>query len=112
MACVRQGIDFFDDISYQGYEVLIPENVIRELKKIIDSKQKLHHREAAELSLKILRKNKYRTIKFEKRNVDNAIAEFANSRDDVIVATLDRELKKKLEKNKMVIRDKKKLEVV
>lgn len=112
MACIRQGIDFFDEISYQGYEVLIPENVIRELKKIISSKQKLHNRETAELALKILSKNKYRTVKFQKRNVDNAIAEFANSKDNVIVATLDRELKNKINKNKMVIRNKKKLEVV
>lgn len=112
IACVKSKIDFFEEILYQGYKILIPENVIRELKKIKDSKQKRHNKEAAEIALNILKNQKYHTIKFKKRNVDNAIAEFANSKKDIIVATLDKELKKKIEKNILIIRDKKKLEIV
>lgn len=113
LACIRQKIDFFDEIHFQGYQVIIPENVIRELKKIEKSNQKMHHRVSAKLALKILEINKPKKIKFKKRNVDNAIAEFANSSNgDVIVATLDRELKKKIIGNKMVIKNKKKLDVV
>ncbi len=111
IACVKEKIDFFEEIAYQGYKILIPENVIRELKKIKESKQKRHNRNAAELVLDILKEQKYQTTKFNKRNVDNAIAEFANSKEDIIVATLDKELKKKINKNKMIIRNKKRLEI-
>ncbi len=112
MACVKQKIDFFEEIKFMGYKTLIPENVIRELKKIINSKQKLHNRELAELSLKLISKNSYKKIKFKKRNVDNAIAELANSEKNIIVATLDKDLKRKIQKNKMIIRDRKKLDIV
>lgn len=113
IACIKQKIDFFDEISFQGYEVLVPESIKKELRKIRDSKeQKISDRDAADIALKILKKNPHKKIKFNKKNVDQSIADFANSREDIIVATLDRELKKKINKNKMVIKDKKKLDIV
>jgi len=113
IACIKQKIDFFEEISQQGFKVLVPENVLRELRKIRDSKeQKMKDRDLASLAIQILKKNKYEKIFLRGKNVDNTIAEFANSRKDIIVATLDRELKKKIDKNKMVIKDKKKLDVV
>ncbi|MFW6283151.1 MAG: hypothetical protein ACOC1P_03820, partial [Minisyncoccales bacterium] len=90
-----------------------PDNVLRELRRIRDSKeQKMKDRDYADIALKILKKNPYKKIKLPGKNVDDAIAEFTNSREDIIVATLDRELKKKIVKNKMVIKDRKKLDIV
>lgn len=113
IACIKQRIDFFEEISQQGYKVLVPENVLRELRKIRNSKeQKMKDRDLADLALQTLKKNPYEKILLKGQNVDNAIAELANSRNDIIVATLDRELKKKIDKNKMVIKGKKVLDVV
>jgi len=112
IACIKNKIDFFEEIKFQGYKLIIPENVIRELKKISKSNQKRKSKEAAEIALELIKRDSYEKLKFEKRNTDNEIAKFANSKEDIIVATLDRELKRKIKKNKMVIKGKKKLEVL
>ena len=116
LSCVKQKIDFFEDIMLMGFQILIPKQVINELKIILKSKKKLHFREDAMLSLKILEKNKvlYRGIDVSKygKNTDKGIKNFADRNKDIIIATLDRELKKKTKNQKMVIRGKKRLEVI
>ncbi len=94
-----------------GMEILIPEEVLKEIEKIKDSGKKLHFRENAELALKILDKNKFKKIKLGTENVDKGLAALAENKD-IIVATLDRELKKKIKKPKLVIRGKKRLEII
>ena len=116
LSCVKQKIDFFEDIMLMGFQILIPKQVINELKIILKSKKKLHFREDAMLSLKILEKNKkfYRGIDVSKygRNTDKGIKNFSDKNKEIIIATLDRELKKKTKNQKMVIRGKKRLEVI
>jgi uncharacterized protein len=110
--CVKQKIDFFEEIKLLGFKIIIPENVIREIEKIKNSKQKQYNREAANLALRILEKSEYEKIKFKKRNVDKAIKDFVDSENNIIVATLDKELKNKIKGHKMIIRNKKKLEII
>jgi uncharacterized protein len=110
--CVKQKIDFFEEIKLLGFKIIIPENVIREIEKIKNSKQKQYNREAANLALRILEKSEYERIKFKKRNVDKAIKDFVDSENNIIVATLDKELKNKIKGHKMIIRNKKKLEII
>jgi len=112
LTCVKQKIDFFDEIGLMGMDVLIPEEVLDEVRKIINSGKKLHFKEDAKLALKILNKNKFKKIKLGTANVDKGLVDFAKKNKDVIVATLDRELKKKIKKPKLVIRGKKKLEII
>ncbi|MFC1682050.1 PIN domain-containing protein [Nanoarchaeota archaeon] len=114
LACLRQKIDFFEDLKFMGYKLIIPIQVKRELERITNSKQKQHHREFAKLGLVLLSKKKaeFESIDLESRYVDKGIRKFAKENSGVIVATLDRELKKSLENNKVVIKDRKKLEVI
>ena len=112
LTCVKQKIDFLDEIKFMGIKVLIPEEVLDEVRKIINSGKKLHFKEDAKLALKILNKNKFKKIKLGTANVDKGLVDFAKKNKDVIVATLDRELKKKIKKPKLVIRGKKKLEII
>lgn len=112
ITCVKQKIDFFEEIKFMGIDVLIPEEVLKEIKKIKSSGKKLHFRENAKLALKILNKNKFKKIRLDTAYVDEGIVNFAEKNKDVIVATLDRELKEKIKKPKLVIRGKKKLEVI
>jgi rRNA-processing protein FCF1 len=95
-----------------GIKVLIPEEVLDEVRKIMNSKKKLHFREDAKLALKILNKNGFKKIKLGTAHVDKGLVNFAEKNKDVIVATLDKELKKKIKKPKLVIRGKKKLEII
>ena len=103
ITCVRQKIDFFEQINLMGMQILIPKQVIREIKNLKNS--------AAKTSLKVLKKGKFKKIDLGKGKVDNLIINFAK-KNDVVVATLDREIKKKTQNNKLIIRGKKKLEVL
>ena len=99
-----------------GMKILISKQVINELMKIMNSKKKLHFRKDAELSLRILEKekNSFKKINLSSygKNTDKRIKNFADKNKNIIVATLDRELKNKIKNKKLVIRGKKKLEVM
>jgi hypothetical protein len=116
LTCIKQKIDFFEEIKFMGMEILIPEQVINELKKVANSKKKLHFRKDAELSLKLLEKekNSFKKIDLLKygKNTDKRLKNFAEKNKNIIVATLDRELKNKIKNPKLIIRGKKKLEII
>ena len=112
LSCVRKKIDFLDEIEFMGFQILIPIQVIGEIKKIIDSKKKLHFKEDAKLALKILSKNNFEKIDLNEKYVDKGLMEFAEKNKEVLVATLDKELKKKIKNNILIIRGRKKLEIV
>lgn len=114
LSCVRNKIDFFDDLMFLGFEILIPRQVFSELDGITRSKQKLHNRDDAFFALKILEQNqdKFTEIDLKSSNVDFGILNYAKQHKDIIIATLDSELKKKIPNQKLVIREKKRLEVV
>ena len=72
LTCIKQKIDFFEEINLMGVQILIPKQVIQEIKNISKSKKKRHFKEDAKLSLKLLEKNSYkksrqRNNKFFKR---------------------------------------------
>jgi rRNA-processing protein FCF1 len=54
----------------------------------------------------------FKEIDLKENYVDKAIIDFANENKDVTVATLDREIKKSIQNMKVVIRGKKKLEII
>jgi len=112
LTCVKQKIDFFENIKFMGMQILIPKQVIKEIEKVSNSKKKLHFREDAKLALKLLEKNSFKEIDLKEKYVDKALIQFSEKNKDIIVATLDRELKKKIKTQKLVIRSKKKLEIV
>ena len=112
LTCAKQKIDFLDEIKFMGLEILIPEEVLKEIEKIMDSGKKFHSRENAKLALRILNKNRFKKISLGTADVDKGLANFAEKNKEVVVATLDRELKKKIKKPKLVIRGKKKLEII
>lgn len=116
LACVSQKIDFFHDIKVMGIKILIPKQVINELHRIQKSSKKLKFKDASALALKILEANKedYRIIDLSKygQNTDKGIKNYSNKNSEVIVATLDRGIKRNVLRHKMVIRNRKKLEIV
>jgi len=101
MTAVRNKIDFFEEFELGGIKILVPHQVIRELEGL-----------KADLALKILKKNKFQKINLEGKNTDRAIINYAKTNPEVLVATLDREIKNKIRNSKLVIRQKKKLEVI
>ena len=115
MTCARQKIDFFSELFAEGFEIIVPKQVIEEMARVADKKnKKLKNRESAELGLKILENNraKFKVINLGKKHVDKLIVSYAKEHPKLIVATLDSELKKLLKNKKMVIRGKKTIEVI
>ncbi len=104
LTCVKQKIDFFEKIKFMGMQIFIPKQVIREMKGINNPN--------SELSFKILKKNKFKEIDLGKGKVDNLLINFAKENKEIIVATLDREIKKKTQNPKLVIRGKKNLKIL
>ncbi|MGD9276598.1 MAG: PIN domain-containing protein [Candidatus Pacearchaeota archaeon] len=102
VSCVKNKIDFFEELI--GEKIIIPKQVIEELKRIKESN--------SELALKILKLNSFKKIDLGKGHVDKLLIKYARENPKVIVATLDREIKNKLKNYKLIIRGKKKLEIL
>ena len=101
MTAIKQKIDFFHFLEREGIHPLIPEQAIKELKGL-----------GAELALEILKKNEFRIVKVPGRDADSAIIRFARENPTVVVATLDAGLQKKIRNHKMIIRQKKRIEII
>ena len=101
LTCVRQKIDFFEKIEHWGMKAVIPMQTIRELEGL-----------GADVALKIIDKNEFETIDVPGKDADTAIIKLAKQNPLAIVATLDEGLKKKIKNPKMIIRGRKKLEIV
>ncbi|MBT96728.1 hypothetical protein CMI49_01365 [Candidatus Pacearchaeota archaeon] len=112
LSSVKQKIDFFEEIKFMGIKIIIPKQVIDELNKIINSKKKLQFRENARIALELIKNNQSKRIDLKQKYVDKGIIQFAKKNRNIIIATLDRELKNKIKNSKLVIRRKKKLEII
>ena len=106
LTCVRNKIDFFEEIKSKGMKIEIPKQVIVEVEGLAKS------RSDAETTLKLFNKNKFNKTDLKTKNVDGGLIKFAEKNKDVVVATLDREIKKKIKNQKLIIRGKKKLEII
>lgn len=112
--CAKQKIDYISEINSGEVVVLSP--VVREIEKLKEGAEKAGDRQDAELALQILEKNiregRVRVLKTGEKNGDNAI--MAEARQGDIVATMDKELKKKLKRKTriLIIKGKKKIEML
>ena len=112
LTCVKQKIDFFEYLEIQGFRILIPKEVIGEIENIAKSNKKLRFKGDAKLALKLLKKNKFNKIFIDSKNVDIGIIDFAKDDSEIIIGTLDARIKKKAKNQKLVIREKKRLEII
>lgn len=103
LSCMKQKIDFFEEIYLMGIQIIIPEQVIKELERL---------KKLSALTLIEKEKYKFEEISLKGKIVDNAIINYAKENPTVIIATLDRDIQKKIKNRKMIIRDRKKLEII
>src|SRR3972149_11219037 len=90
ISCARQRIDFFEQIPLMGIEILIPKQVIDEIKLLSKSRDGALVREGADLAMKLLNRNKFKLMKLRRNDVDRGIIELAESDSDLVIATLDK----------------------
>ncbi|MBU1136386.1 MAG: PIN domain-containing protein [Nanoarchaeota archaeon] len=112
LTCVKEKLDFLETRKFG--KVVIPKQVLNELEKL-EKKTNGRNSENAELALRIIKDNKEEIefVELDGKFADSGIVKYAEN-NDVVVATLDRELKKKLRgKAKIVvIRGRKKIEII
>jgi len=102
LTCIKQKIDFFEELELMGISTLIPKQVIVELKGV----------DKLGLALKLLEKNSFQQVDLRTKNVDAGIVKFGKENPKVIIATLDKEIKTKTGNSKLVIRERKRLEII
>lgn len=103
MTCVKQKIDFLEEINLMGILPLIPKEVIQELRN-----------NKAELALSVLEsENKlFKKIEIGTGHVDKKIIEYARKNTEIIVATLDKEIQKSIKNKKAVITERKRISIL
>lgn len=114
MIAHKNKIDIIEEIQelVTDPEIETFEGVIKELESI-EKSSKGQDGVAAGVGLKLIGEKPIQVLEQEKENVDDAIVEFARENENTVVATADRELKKRLRENDVSLicmRSQKKLE--
>lgn len=112
LIAIREKIDFVEDIKFLGLQIIIPRQVIDELNNIAKSKKKLKFRDEAALALRIVDIPSFSKVVLKSKNVDDGLVIFAKENKDAVIATMDKGLKSRIKNQKLVVRAKKKLEIV
>jgi rRNA-processing protein FCF1 len=102
--CSENKIDYANDIMQlmdEGYELIVPSSVVKELEELSKNSKKLSDRSAAFLAIKLLEHNKVKVVETYNKYADEAIIDLI--RTDSIVATLDLELRKKLRNKSLIV---------
>lgn len=101
-----EGVDIFSEIERIcdfPYRLYIIDKTVSELYNIIE-KQKGKHKAAAKLALSLIKSKDLNIMTLKSaRDVDNLLLSL---KDECIIATQDKELKKKIGKNLIVLRSK------
>lgn len=112
MNCVRESFDFFEEIFMMGHRIVVPEEVVLEIQRLSKVSKTKKDKDVAILSLRILAVNDFEKVNCPGKYVDKGIIDFLKNRPEYILATYDKELKKKISNRILVLRGKKKLEIV
>lgn len=102
--CTENKLDYaaeIDNMMNEGYELVVPSQVVEEIEELGRSAKKFSDRTASFLALKILRSNNVKVIQTSAKYADEAIISMMRIGD--IVATLDQELRNKLKNSRVIV---------
>ena len=108
--CAKEKLDYIEEINNilnEGFDLVVPEQVIGELKRLKIKAKKGKDKDACDLALKILDKKKINIVQLSGKSVDDAIMQLAQENSKNIVCTLDREMRWELGRVILVSRGKK-----
>ena len=118
VTCVKEKIDFnsqINDIIDEKINWIIPEDILNEIKDLSQRKGlKILDKRSAEVALDLIGIIDKKKIKLvgNNPNIDVKIAEYLRRNKDVVLATLDKGLKKRVKNKILTIRSRKKLEII
>lgn len=108
--CAKEKLDYIEEINNilnEGFDLVVPEQVIGELKRLKIKAKKGKDKDACDLALKILDKKKINIVQPSGKSVDDAIMQLAQENSKNIVCTLDREMRWELGRVILISRGKK-----
>jgi len=106
LSCIKQKIDFFNWLNNEGYSIIVPKQVLIELEGL--SKSDLD----VKIALNLIERNKPSHLDLNNKNTDKAIINYSKKNPEIIIATLDKEIKQSINNKKLIIRQKSQLEIV
>ncbi len=113
LTCIKQEIRLFEQLrdAYPGTRIVVPEQVIAELGSLSkDKRLKGSERESADLCLQIIGNENVIVLDLPEEKADDAIVNYVKKNDGIIVASLDRGIKKRLKNKKfLTIKQKKRI---
>lgn len=115
LTCAKQKVDFFsltNETIDERTNWIVPSEVLEELKELsvrrgISGADK----DAAKLGLEIVKLINPDIISINNKNVDQGIIDYIKGKD-IVLATLDKELKKKVKNRVMVIKNVRRIEII
>lgn len=115
LTCVKQKVDFFsiaNESIGEKIKWLIPFEVLAELKDLSTRKDmRGADKDAAKLGMEMVKLISPEIVSIKNKNVDQGIVDYIKGKD-IVLATLDKELKKKVKNRVMVIKDVKRVEII
>ncbi|MBT4135475.1 ribonuclease VapC [archaeon] len=94
--CAKNKLDYVEEIRHllnEDYELVVPKQVIQELKRLKVRTKKGKDKVASDLALKLLKHNQVKEVSVKGKSVDDGIINLSNENKKNIVATLDREMR-------------------
>jgi rRNA-processing protein FCF1 len=115
IACIKQKIDFASrasEIIDDSIGWIVPSEVMAELEEISKRKgEKTIDKNAAKIGLEVIKAMSPKIVQVKDKNVDEGIRNYIEDKD-IVLATLDRGLRKKIKNKILTINEFKLLEVI
>ena len=106
ISCIRKRIDFLTQLEGQGFDLVLPREVLQELKDLKKkSSTSQEDRIAIDVSFEMFEKKNFKKISLGGRNVDSGLIE--KGKEGFFIATLDAEIKKAVPKKIVIFNSKK-----
>jgi len=99
--CMDRKIDFFEWFFLEGYEVFIPKQVITEIKRL-ETEKKGKLKANCNAVLRLLTVGKFKELDCPGRYVDTGLRRYLEKNKDFYLASMDKELVKKV-RNKVIM---------
>jgi len=101
ISCVRKKIDFVSALEEKGFKIVVPREVLQEMKDLKKKNGESHlDREAIEIAFEMIERNKLKKMSLGSGKVDDKLIEIGKK--GIYIATLDNGIKRNIP-NKIVI---------
>jgi rRNA-processing protein FCF1 len=86
ISCLKRNIDFIDSLESQGFKIMVPREVLQELKDL-KMKSKREDRVAIDLALEMFERRKVKKMSLGNDSVDSCLIK--KGKEGYYIATLD-----------------------